>query len=243
MDALPRFFVKKENIKGQTVTIDDDQVLHIHKSLRLKEGDEIIVFDGEGSKYLMGLTRVSKKIVEGEIKKELELNIGSHKITLIQGLPKAKKFDLIVKKVTEIGVSEIFPIETHYSMLRKKDIQKKHERYQKLIVESCKQSERDSLTKLNECITFDNLDEFKDYELKLICSNINSPEKLKTVLEESKNIKSICYLIGPEGGFSPSEMQIAKDNGFKEVIFGKNILRTETAAIYLASILDYFYNN
>ncbi len=242
MDRIPRFYIKPNSFLGKKFVIDDDQVGHMKKSLRLNIGDEIILFDGVGNKWLTELTLLKNHKAEAVLKEKLTSNEPQTKITLVQAIPKAKKLDLIIKKLTEIGITDIYPIETDFAQIKGRDIQKKYSRWEKLIIESCKQCERDYLLELHEPINFEKLqDVSKSYSLKLIASAKKGATDLKSYINQSgNNPESIIYLIGPEGGFSESELESAKNLGFQQVEFNTNILRTETAAIYLGSILKFF---
>lgn len=244
MDRTPRFYIKPNSFLGQKFVINDEQVGHIKKSLRLNVGDEIILFDGNGNKWLTELSLLTNHKAESILKEKLQVIEPKVKITLIQSIPMPKKIDLIIKKLTEIGITDIYPIETDYSQIRARDIQKKYSRWEKLIIESCKQCERDYLLELHDPITFDDLEQVSDgYSLKLIASAKNGAKEIKNLLNTiERTPREIVYLIGPEGGFSESELQTAKEIGFEQIVFNTNILRTETAAIYLGSILKFFFS-
>jgi len=242
MDRLPRFYIQPNTRYVKKVIIDDDQVLHIRKSLRLEVGDPIIVFDGLQEKFLCELILITKKKVEARIIKNLELNIPHPEITLIQSIPKSRKLDTIIKCLTEIGISKIIPIETDFSIVKAKDIVKKYSRFYKIIIESCKQSERDILLELEQPQIFNYIKNLQNYDLKIIASAKGNAENLKAILNKSKNPLKIVYIIGPEGDFSQRELEIARESDFQHAIISENILRTETAAIYLGSILSFYFS-
>lgn len=239
MDRTPRFYFHRDNCFQDKIIINDDQVGHITKSLRLNIGDKVILFDGKDTKYLSEIVDLTRREVTTKVIEELELNVSNVKIDIAQSIPKSKKLDEIIKKLTEIGINTIIPIESQYSEKKGNDILKKYDRFESIIINACKQSERDIITKLSEPTKIHEILNATGYDLKIIASAKGDIKKLSEVLDSKYNINNVLYLIGPEGGFSKEEISLAVKNGFVQVKINDNILRTETAAIYLGSILKY----
>ncbi|MDP8262650.1 MAG: 16S rRNA (uracil(1498)-N(3))-methyltransferase [Candidatus Ancaeobacter aquaticus] len=225
------------------VPLDATQVNYLINVLRLKQGDSITVFDGEGCEYdayidECGDNAVAAKIVK---KRECETNAESVYITVAVALAKGKKMSLIVQKLTEIGVDVIVPLVTKRTVVQVKDDEVKKEKWKKVAIEAAKQCGRADIPAITEIM------EFSDYVhnkhaggMKLIAYE-SGKTLLKSIMQEKQVLVagSVCVVVGPEGGFEKSEIAQAQENGFQEFSFGETILRTETAAIAAALIIKY----
>jgi 16S rRNA (uracil1498-N3)-methyltransferase len=240
---MHHFFVQSTDINDGIVIIRGDDVTHITRSLRLDIDDEISVSDGEGQKYLTKLIEFSKDFVKAKIIKEFEVQAEPRvKVTLVQGLPKGKKMDMIVQKCTEIGMEDIIPIDTKRTIvnLNEKKAKQRQERWQKIIEEAAKQSKRGKipsvreLSDLNQVIT-----DFDRYDLVLVPWEDEESRGLKETLSSNLDAQKIMIIIGPEGGFSSKEVEQLKTAGAKSVTLGPRILRTETAGIATLSMVLY----
>jgi|DewCreStandDraft_5_1066085.scaffolds.fasta_scaffold02330_8 16S rRNA (uracil1498-N3)-methyltransferase len=239
---MPRFPVKQESIKNQTARITGSDYKHITKVLRLRPGDEITLFNEDGIEYTGRIEEIGTKDLKVTIlssrcvKTESNLNI-----TLIQGIPKGDKMDLIVEKATELGVKTIIPTITERTQIRNTE---KLKRWQKIAIESSKQCRRTTPPTIlepkgfNEAINISN-----QSELKLIFHEKNDnylTNIIKNLIQLPVNI-TIC--IGSEGGFSETEVATAREKGFTPVGLGPRILRTETASIVAVSILQFVFGD
>jgi len=243
---MHHFFVEPENIKSGKVIISGSDVRHITSSLRLDVEDEITVADGAGNKYLVELSSIEDGMVIGEIKDEILKEVEARvNVTLVQGLPKSKKMDLIVQKCTELGINEVIPVETKRTVVKLKDSKAKRrvKRWQKIAKEAAKQSGRAQIPKVRRLMKFKEIKELlEDYDLVLIPWEDEVQIKLKDVLgelKETENTKNIMIIIGPEGGFSSKEVELVKDAGAYSVTLGSRILRTETAGIVATTMVLY----
>ncbi len=250
---MDRFFVDSSHIdlENKEVIINGEDVKHITSVLRLKVGDEIEVCDGMDNEYICEITDESKVEVRADILENVSIT-REPKVNVIayQGIPKGQKTDLIVQKLTEIGVSEIVLVDTDRSVSKiDKKSDKKIERWQKIAYEASKQSKRGIIPKVRGPLKFDealedmNVNDFNifPYEEE---RNVTIKAQLKEISKElalRDNLKNprIGFFIGPEGGFSKDEINKVLSNGNETVTFGNRILRTETAGIYLASIIIY----
>lgn len=250
---LNRFFTKRENLTmGSSLLLEEEDTNHIKKVLRLSKGDKVIIFNGE-KEYLAELTLVSKEAVMADIKELLRQEDFSGEnrveITLIQALLRAGKFDFIIEKATEIGVDYIIPIECEYSQMKADSAAKKLERWNKLILSAAKQSERIRIPELTNVIKFNELekvlDEFdKVYLFTIERDSLKDISEVKPLEKDvNKKSKNVAIVIGPEGGFSPKEHELAKKFNFEFVSIGKNVLRAETASIVATGIINFLYNN
>lgn len=244
---MPKFFTARENIKDTTLIIDSEDANHLKKVLRINVGDKITVCDGAGIDYTVRVSEIGKNEIECDIidrqKSDTEPNIN---ITLYQGLPKAAKMDYIIQKNTELGISKIVPAKLARCVVKlenKAAEDKKFERWQKIAVASAKQSGRGIVPEIGNPMTVDEIiEDVKDYDLVFVPYECEDQSRLKTIVESAPDAKDIAFIIGPEGGFDISEIEKLKAAGIKTVTLGKRILRTETAAEAVVSMLMYAYN-
>ncbi len=241
---MRRFFTDPENISDGKARIYED-AMHITKVLRMKEGDEILVFDGSGSEYIARLESINLKecVAEilGETKSEAEPYI---KISVFQGIPKSGKMETIIQKVVELGAYEIIPVMMDRCVVRldNKGQAEKSKRWNKVAISAAKQSGRGYLPKVIEPIGFkealkmmDKLDlALMPYEVLGHCGEKGLKELLKGF-----DGQSVGVIIGPEGGFSDGEAEMAKEMGINQIGLGKRILRTETVASAIVPIIMY----
>ena len=244
---MPKFFTARENIKDTTLIIDSEDANHLKKVLRINVGDVITVCDGAGIDYTVKVSEIGKNEIECDIidrkKSDTEPNIN---ITLYQGLPKAAKMDYIIQKNTELGISKIVPAKLARCVVKlenKAAEDKKCERWQKIAIASAKQSGRGIVPVIDNPMTVDEIiEDVKDYDLVFVPYECEDQSRLKTIVESVPDAKDIAFIIGPEGGFDISEIEKFKEAGIKTVTLGKRILRTETAAESVVSMLMYAYD-
>ena len=191
---------------------------------------------------------ICKIVNEEESVSESKLNI-----TIFQGLPKADKMELIIQKATELGVKNIVPVNTKRTIvkLKDKDKIKKIERWQKISVVAAKQSGRNIIPEINQVENLKNICEtFENYDIVLLAYENEKENTLKNELKALKEkIKNknedvkIAVLVGPEGGIAEEEVKMARQKGAKVITLGKRILRTETVALNVLSIIMYELEN
>lgn len=239
---MDRFFA--DRIVGDEAYIDsEEESKHIKRVLRMKEGDLVEIFDGNGREYIARLEDLSQKSLELKIieavDKERELKTS---ITVYQGIPKAQKMELIVQKLTEIGVSRIVPLKLSrcVKIIDEKE-NKQIARWSKIALEAAKQSKRTRIPEIEKVMDIKDLvEDMKNNDLTLVLYEEEETLKIKDILKsvETKNAK-IGIIVGPEGGITGAEKEQIASAGAKSVLLGNRILRTETAAIYGASIISY----
>lgn len=238
---MHRFFTDRNSICGDTVKISGDDAHHISKVLRLKEDDEIIVCDKEGTDYCCSIKLISKDEVEAWIlKKEAASSEPPVKITLYQGVPKGDKLESVIQKCVELGAFKIVPVAMKRSVAIIKDKEKKQVRMQRIALEASKQCQRAVVPEVLEVLSFkEALAHARDNDLKLLPYEAENKNKLKDILKENKNSKTIAVFIGPEGGFDEEEILLAQKEGFKILTLGPRIMRTETAPLACISAIMY----
>lgn len=248
---MHRFLITPDSIKNGRVTFTGDDAKHMLQVLRHIPGDIVYAFDGTGTQYKVELDCVEKGRASGEIISEY--NPGTEpekKVILYQGVPKTDKMDWVVQKSVELGVWRIVPMITQHSVvqLRDKNTDSRLERWNRISREACKQSGRVVVPEVTKPVEYkDALDQWKHLSGQKpynSCFAVFCHEK-----EEKNSLKDIfkCYNInctdtigiftGPEGGFSCEEVNLASETGLKAVSLGKRILRTETAAIAVISVI------
>ena len=233
------FFVSEEQINGENAYIEGSDVNHIANVLRMKPGEELLISVKGDWDYLCKIVgietdRVNLKVLESMEQRELPVNI-----TLLQGIPKSDKLEMIIQKAVELGVSEIIPVKTKRVVVKidEKKVYTKVNRWNAIAESAAKQSKRSIIPKVYEPMSIDNaLEIVKDFGVKLIpYENADGIDKTRKILDNMDKTKNIAVFIGPEGGFEESEVERIKNSGFEVITLGKRILRTETAGLALLS--------
>lgn len=241
---MDRFFVEKNNInlENNTCIIEGEDVKHVSKVLRCKIGEELEVCDNDNNEYICEITDIDKSTVTLDILEKIDIKRESDlKVKLYQGLPKGPKMEIILQKLTEVGVDEIILVQTKRSVTKVDDKKedKKIDRWQRIIYEAAKQSKRGKIPKLRGVLSFkEALEEMKNNDFNIIPYENERTKSIKKALK-GVNINNIGIFVGPEGGFDDSEIQSVESIGGQSVSLGPRILRTETASIVASSIVLY----
>ena len=215
---------------------------HIHaaKVLRLKVGDQFALFNGDGYDYLAKVIELSKHKTSVEIIDRYEVNHESPlKITLAQGLAAGDKMDWIIQKAVELGIQSIQPLLTERSIVKldRERADKKLEHWRTVAISACEQTGRsiipDILSPIHLVQWLSNQNQTAN-SLKLILT----PAKAQNINHLEKPSSPVVFMVGPEGGFSEKEMNLALSSSFVPVNFGKRVLRTETASVVALSIMQ-----
>ncbi|MFB0528290.1 MAG: 16S rRNA (uracil(1498)-N(3))-methyltransferase [bacterium] len=250
---MPHFFVSPKDIQGNKVLITGGEAKHIITVLRKREGDKIDIFDGYGNEFTVrileidrsaGLPRVKAEIIKQK-RRETEPKL---RITLFQSVPKGNRLDFVIQKSTEIGISEIVPIITERTIVRLdcKRSKKRTLRWQRIAQEAAKQSRRSAIPKVGPVLDFSQaLKEFskRKPQMGVIAWETEERNHLREVLRSSVgggiSKLPLAIFIGPEGGFTPEEVEKAKRAGVTPVSLGSRILRSETAGLVVAIVALY----
>lgn len=250
---MPKFFVRSNQISDNKIEIINEDVNHIANVLRAKIGEKLNICNiDNGENYESEIVKIDRNCICCEILRKAESEAESNiHINILQALPKSDKMEFIIQKSTELGVKEITPIDMERCIVKisSKDEKKKIERWQKIAEVAAKQSGRDIIPKINNISRIKDIKtELLNYDLVLVAyekEKVNSLKMEMTKLKEitlEKNIK-IAILIGPEGGISEEEVEEMKSIGAKVITLGKRILRTETVALAMSSIILYELEN
>jgi 16S rRNA (uracil1498-N3)-methyltransferase len=241
MPRPPRFFISPEQVSGQSITISGEDVHHIVKVLRMKTGDELLLCDGKGAEYSATIAQVNKSDIAAEVKARSKREIRYPPITLGQGLPKSDKRDWIVQKATEFGVAKIIPLLTERTIVKVREEGKRVARWQRIAREAAMQSNRLDIPRVGHLVSFPEFLRTLSPRPRtlLLLPWEDGTVPIREILRANPDIKNIVVLIGPEGGFSAHEAEAAQGKGFHLVSLGPNILRTETAAVAVLSMIGY----
>lgn len=242
---MQRYFVSPEQMMGNQIRFQGDDLHHIAKVMRSNPGDQVIVSDGTGRDFLARLSIVSKDEVIAEVIDEIRESreLPVH-ITLAQGLAKGEKMDLIVQKATELGVTEIIPFTSSRTIVKLDDKKEKNRitRWRKIAKEAAEQSHRSRIPDISDVVTFNELIQYgRGMDLTLIAYERENQGRFPKYLEDLSSGSKILLVIGPEGGFSEEEIALAVQNRFFSVTLGKRILRTETAGIVALAYCTYHF--
>lgn len=240
---MPRFFVNSEDIENERINISGEDFNHIKNVLRLRQGDSLVISDGNCRDYSVVIDSYSANyVITRIIDSYKNTNESEIDITLFQGVPKSDKMDMIIQKSVEMGVKRIVPVITERTVVKinsEKDIKNKISRWQRIAIEASKQCNRGIKPIVEAPVAFhETVVKSKQSDLNLIPYEKEEGNKLKSVLKGSQ-AKTINVMIGPEGGFSNHEVGLAVENGFIPVTLGPRILRTETAGLLVFSIIMY----
>ncbi|MDO9573492.1 MAG: 16S rRNA (uracil(1498)-N(3))-methyltransferase [Candidatus Contubernalis sp.] len=242
---MNRFFIEPEDINEEegTAVIRGEPVKHIGRVLRMGKGDSLVLADGRGFSYLGTIAKVDKDAVQVDIIEKLSRNAEPPiQVILAQALAKGEKMDLVVQKSTELGVQEIIPFICRRSVVKvsPENAQRKVQRWQKIAKGAAEQSHRDRIPNIKEIASLDNLlSQAQDVDLLLFLWEQEKQMGIKEVLKAQGEVHRVMLLVGPEGGFTEEEAELAKSRGAIPVSLGPRILRTETAACAAVTMVLY----
>jgi 16S rRNA (uracil1498-N3)-methyltransferase len=236
---MQKFIIPKIDTLPSKASIHGQDAKHIAKVLRLSQGNPIEVTDGDGRDYTAQIVSISPGNIDVSILNRYDsLTESPLHITLCSGMLKDKKMDLVIKHVTQLGISQWIPFFCERSIPTPdaKRMEKRHLRWETIAGESLKQCRRSRLPKIAAPLSFEQLlDHSAAYELKIAFWE-KATQKLDSL---KKNPANIIILIGPEGGFSEKEIKMAKEKGFLSYSLGPRILRAETAAISSCTLIQH----
>ena len=242
-----RFFATPSafNFGHQSVTLASEEARHLRDVLRLVKGDEVYVFDGAGKEFHCVVSRTERDFAELDLGKEVEPARPESPInlTLAVGLLKGEKFDLVVQKATELGVTQIVPVVTRFADIRLRDdsdAQKRVVRWQRIALEAAKQSGRAVVPVVSKPVLF-----------KFLLTNPENGGALRLMFAErggesfprAPQPESVTALVGSEGGWSEEEIGDANRAGWLIVTLGGRTLRAETAAITVSVLIQHAYGD
>ena len=235
-----RFHAPPDAFTQQTITLAADEARHLRDVLRLKPGDQVYVFDGLGHEFRSTVSNIRRDVAELRIETEVEpAKPESHlQLNLGVALLKGEKFDLVVQKATELGVTKITPLITRYADIHLRDASdatKRVTRWQRIALEAAKQSGRAFVPEISLPVAFDKLEVEGD--------GVMFSERDGESIENLPGASSITALVGSEGGWADEEIETAQARGFHVVTLGGRILRAETAAIAVTVLMQHRFGD
>ncbi|MGE5543708.1 MAG: 16S rRNA (uracil(1498)-N(3))-methyltransferase [Bacillota bacterium] len=240
---MHRFCIASDGIKGNQVYISGEEARHMATVLRLQPGDVVGVFDGSGYEYEVTLLTVTSSAVTGQVlSRKPTAAEPPVVVTLVQGVAKGEKMDYIIQKSVELGVSRIIPVQTEHSVVRLEGERaiNRVKRWNRISFEACKQCGRTKPPVVEEVSRLDKvLDRFAGRPGILFYEQ-RKTNRLGDLINQHRRTmaeQGTIIFIGPEGGFSKSEVQTAEDRGIWTAGLGPRTLRTETAGVVALSIL------
>jgi 16S rRNA (uracil1498-N3)-methyltransferase len=241
---MPRFYIPPNAWNLDHLALDAGETHHALDVLRMKAGDRATVFNGCGAEATVEISAVEKGGITLKKIAAAKSEALRCSITLGQAIPKGKNMDLIVEKATELGAAAIAPLLSERTIVRcdEADAISKQDKWQRVAIEAAKQCGQNWVPTVAKPQT---PKEFfhsgEKFDLLLIASLQSDSQSLKTVLADHgpKKPARVLILVGPEGDFTPAEMNLAKSSGCRPITLGPIILRSETAAIYCLSVLSH----
>ncbi len=237
-----RFHILPEKVQaGQAIMDDPSEIRHIHRVLRLGEGEPVILFDGQGKEYQATIARISMREILFSLAPGVDSPRGESPLKIILGtaLLKSAKFDWLLQKVTELGVGEIVPFSSSHVVPRwgEGQAEDRHARWEKIVAEAAKQCRRTIVPRVHPPRSFEAvLQGDWGAATKVI---LWEQETAGALTGAANQASGVFVLVGPEGGFSEAEAKQAQAAGFKPVHLGPRILRAETAGIAAVAILQF----
>lgn len=236
--SLRRVFTEEPLRPGTLVSLRDDAANHVVRVLRLRRGDELVVFDGSGVDYDGRIADLSRDQVRVELGAGREIRSESNlDIVLLQGICRGARMDTVVQKATELGAKRIEPLLTQRSVVRLDEDQgtRKTGHWQRIAIAAAEQSGRSRITEVAEPQSFE----------VAVAATVGMPTRLlldpagTSLRELPPPATPLALLVGPEGGLTDAERDLATTAGFAAVRLGPRILRTETAPIAALAVLQF----
>ena len=246
---MPRFFIKTEQIIDNEIIIIGEDVKHIKNVLRKQTGDNLEICDQQtGITYKCEISDLKENKILTNIINIKDNEEHKIQVDIYQGLPKADKMELIIQKSIELGVNAIIPVEMKRCVVKLdlKSENKKIERWQKIAESAAKQSGRNFVPEIRNIVKIEEIAKLTNtYDSIIVCYENEKENYIKNELLKLKNKENvkIAVVIGPEGGLEEKDVEYLKQNGASVVTLGNRILRTETVALNLLSIIMYELEN
>lgn len=243
---MQQYFIDQKIQLQDEVEMNKEQSHHISNVMRMKENEIIRIADYDSHMFFAHVLFKNGKVfahIDEEIEDHTKTIVP---ITLAQGMIKKEKWDFLLQKCAELGVAEIIPFISSRTVVKTKDEKqdKKMIRWNKILQEGCEQCKRSTLVKLHSPVQFSSLiEKSKEYDVKLIAyenANMKS-HHIKDVLKLYPHAKNVFMVVGCEGGFSEEEVLHLEREGFVRVSLGGRILRAETAAMTLITMISFYY--
>ena len=245
---MRRFYIEPSVTTQPVLTIKGPEVHHIKNVLRLKPGDHINLFDGTGYEYEAVVAALDAQKVEVEIRRKFQPASSSGvQIIVAQSFLKEKKMDDLVRKICELGMAGWLPFFSQRAIARpdKKRLAGRTQRWNRIATESLKQCRRIDMPQIYEAHTFEEVLDFsRTCDLKIVFwENETTALSREMGSNAGDSLNKVLVMVGPEGGFTAQEIEMARENGFVVAGLGPRILRAETAAAAAAALAQYVFGD
>lgn len=245
--STARFYIPTHQWNPEALILREEEARHCRDVLRHEVGDKLVVFNGSGVEATARIAGLEKDAIRLETQSILKANPLTVRITLAQAVIKGKAMDLVLQKATELGAARIVPLLSDRSVVRldAKEAGRKRDKWQRIVIEACKQSGQNWLPEVAPCLAADRFfDSPHEEDLCLLASLGPGARSLHEIVAEYADMlgrrpTSALVVIGPEGDFTPAEMATAQRAGCLPWSLGPIVLRSETAALHALSITGY----
>jgi 16S rRNA (uracil1498-N3)-methyltransferase len=237
------FYVPPEKIRDNRILIEGQEFRHAVQVMRLREGDRVRIIDGTGREYGARIESITGRTAFALIEEACtNTSESSFSLTLYQSMIKIPRFEFILEKATELGVTGIVPLLTSRSSVKcEHPGDERTKRWKKILQSAACQCGRVIIPELSSPSPFAHALACRKGDLAILCCPEASGSSLKALAQETGNIKGIDLFLGPEGGFSDHELNLARSQGIHVLSLGARILRSETAAVVsIALVLHEF---
>ena len=240
--TVRRFYAPLDQFSANTVTLDEDETRHLRDVLRLKAGDTANVFDGEGKEFACTIETIEKR--RSVLKLSEEVTPSSPEspldLTIASVLLKGDKLDLVVQKAVELGVNRFIPMTSVRCDVKAADPAKRSARWRRIAMEATKQCGRARLMQIEDVVDFRQLiDRTNGDDI----TRIHFSERDGQSFDAVEGATNILAFIGPEGGWDDAEIEKATAAGIVSITFGGRVMKADTAAISIASILQHRFGD
>jgi 16S rRNA (uracil1498-N3)-methyltransferase len=232
---MHRFYAHPSTLHDEHLILDISETRHLRDVLRLADGANVVVFDGQGNEYSCTVAEIKKNETDLLVLKQQDATSpeSTLDLTLAGAMLKGEKFDLVVQKAVELGVRQLIPLRTGRTDVKSKDSVKRVLRWRKIVLEASKQCGRAFLMSIVEPVDYEVFLSMTDAKQTIMFSERDGESLPKKIME-----KKITAVVGPEGGWDDVELAAARSAGIQVVTFGGRTLKADTAAIAFAAILE-----
>lgn len=238
----PRIYTPQSLTVNATVLLDDDAARHVSRVLRMQSGDALILFNGDGAEYNASIASVDKKSVLVAIESANTIDRESPlAIHLGIAISKGERMDWVIQKATELGVTEITPLQTERVEVRLNNEreEKKLSHWQAIAIAACEQCQRNRMPTIHSPQSLSNWLDSVQSDVKFVLHHRSEVN----LASNSERPRSVALLIGPEGGLSESEITLAEKKNFAPLRLGPRVMRTETAPLAALSVLQFLWGD
>ena len=230
---MRQFFAQEKLNTNAAYCFTEDQAHHIGKVLRMKNGDIVRLADCDNRAFMCEL-KFEGKSVKANVISEISTDV-KNRVVCIASLIKKERWEWLLQKAAELGADLIVPLTTRRTIVKldEKEAEKKLERWNRITLEACQQSNRNSVCEVVKPVAISELNEYLS-DINLVAYENEKNTKLRELLKEG----SISFVVGPEGGFEEEEIRQLEKLGFERISLGERILRAETASMFILSVIE-----